>query len=77
MVEAFSYQNLRKTLALVIYVVLSSFLLQASRLQTTMMETLEAVDFEKRKHNNTRKEAFGRLAKLEVILSFSLFASHL
>ncbi|KAB1212307.1 Golgin candidate 2 [Morella rubra] len=39
---------------------------RASRLQTTMMETLEAVDFEKRKHNNTRKEAFGRLAKLEV-----------
>ncbi|XP_059454383.1 golgin candidate 2 [Corylus avellana] len=38
---------------------------EASELQTTMMETLEAVDFEKQKHNNTRWEAFARLAKLE------------
>ncbi|KAF5469133.1 hypothetical protein F2P56_013228 [Juglans regia] len=38
---------------------------EASELQTTMMETLEAVDFEKQKHNNTRREAFARLAKLE------------
>lgn len=60
-------QNVLKTLVAVVYLVLPSFLLQASELQTTMMETLEAVDFEKQKHNNTRREAFARLAKLEVI----------
>ncbi|KAG7944766.1 hypothetical protein I3843_15G119900 [Carya illinoinensis] len=38
---------------------------EASELQTTMMETLDAVDFEKQKHSNTRREAFTRLAKLE------------
>ncbi|CAL5371951.1 unnamed protein product [Camellia sinensis] len=38
---------------------------EASELQNTMMETMEAVDLEKQKHNNTRMEALGRLAKLE------------
>lgn len=38
---------------------------EASDLQTTMMETLDAVDLEKQKHNNTRREALERLAKLE------------
>ncbi|KAK9996598.1 hypothetical protein SO802_021284 [Lithocarpus litseifolius] len=38
---------------------------EASDLQTTMMETLDAVDLEKQKHNNTRREALARLAKLE------------
>ncbi|XP_050255398.1 golgin candidate 2 [Quercus robur] len=38
---------------------------EASDLQTTMMETLDAVDIEKQKHNNTRREALARLAKLE------------
>lgn len=32
----------------------------------TMMETMEAADIEKQKHNSTRMEAFVRLAKLEV-----------
>lgn len=38
---------------------------EATELQTTMMETMEAVDLEKQKHNNTRMEALSRLAKLE------------
>ncbi|PRQ15913.1 putative Golgin subfamily A member 5 protein [Rosa chinensis] len=38
---------------------------EASKLQTTMMETMEAADIEKQKHNSTRMEAFVRLAKLE------------
>lgn len=38
---------------------------EASELQTTMMETMEAVDSEKQKHNSTRMEALGRIAKLE------------
>lgn len=42
-------------------------LFQASELQTTMMETMEAVDVEKQKHNNTRMEALARLARLEVL----------
>lgn len=40
--------------------------LQASQLQSTMMETMEAVELEKQKHNNTRMEILTRLAKLEV-----------
>ncbi|KAK6127638.1 hypothetical protein DH2020_038617 [Rehmannia glutinosa] len=40
-------------------------LYSASELQTTMMETMEAVELEKQKHNNTRMEALTRLAKLE------------
>ncbi|XP_071901758.1 golgin candidate 2-like [Coffea arabica] len=39
--------------------------LEASELQTTTMETMEAVELEKQKHNNTRMEALARLAKLE------------
>ncbi|XP_076929859.1 golgin candidate 2-like [Bidens hawaiensis] len=38
---------------------------EASQLQMTMMETMEAVDLEKQKHNNTRMEALLKLAKLE------------
>ncbi|XP_050378630.1 golgin candidate 2 [Argentina anserina] len=38
---------------------------EASKLQMTMMETMEAADIEKQKHNSTRMEAFVRLAKLE------------
>ncbi|KAM7475313.1 hypothetical protein LguiB_022556 [Lonicera macranthoides] len=38
---------------------------EASELQMTMMETMDAVDLEKQKHNNTRMEALARLAKLE------------
>ncbi|KAJ9550415.1 hypothetical protein OSB04_014460, partial [Centaurea solstitialis] len=38
---------------------------EASELQTTMMETMEAVDLEKQKHNDTRMEALMKLAKLE------------
>ncbi|XWS37589.1 hypothetical protein CRYUN_Cryun19dG0057600 [Craigia yunnanensis] len=38
---------------------------EASELQTTTMEMMEAVDLEKQKHNNTRMEALQRLAKLE------------
>ncbi|XP_047941282.1 golgin candidate 2 [Salvia hispanica] len=38
---------------------------EASELQTTMMETMDAVELEKQKHNNTRMEALARLAKLE------------
>ncbi|XP_051119722.1 golgin candidate 2 isoform X2 [Andrographis paniculata] len=38
---------------------------EASELQTTMMETMEAVELEKQRHNNTRMEVLARLAKLE------------
>ncbi|CAF2083928.1 hypothetical protein HID58_021817 [Brassica napus] len=38
---------------------------EAAELQTNMMETLEAADLEKQKHNNTRMEVFSRLAGLE------------
>ncbi|KAJ4834915.1 hypothetical protein Tsubulata_032569 [Turnera subulata] len=38
---------------------------EASELQTSMMEIMEAADLEKQKHNNTRMEALARLAKLE------------
>lgn len=38
---------------------------EASKLQTTTMETMEAVELEKQKHNNTRMEVLARLAKLE------------
>ncbi|KAK9115326.1 hypothetical protein Syun_022123 [Stephania yunnanensis] len=39
---------------------------EASELQTSMMETMDAVELEKQKHNNTRMEALTRLAKFEV-----------
>ncbi|KAK9106107.1 hypothetical protein Scep_022951 [Stephania cephalantha] len=38
---------------------------EASELQTSMTETMDAVELEKQKHNNTRMEALTRLAKLE------------
>lgn len=38
---------------------------EASQLQSTMMETMEAVELEKQKHDNTRMEILTRLAKLE------------
>ncbi|MED6109170.1 hypothetical protein PIB30_031172 [Stylosanthes scabra] len=38
---------------------------EASQLQTSMMETMEAAELEKQKHNNTRMEVLARLAKLE------------
>ncbi|KAI4347253.1 hypothetical protein L6164_008080 [Bauhinia variegata] len=38
---------------------------EASHLQTTMMETMEAVELEKQKHNNTRMQVLARIAKLE------------
>ncbi|CAN8292691.1 unnamed protein product [Cochlearia groenlandica] len=38
---------------------------EAAELQTNMMETLEAADLEKQKHNTTRMEVFSRLAGLE------------
>ncbi|KAF5730315.1 hypothetical protein HS088_TW20G00688 [Tripterygium wilfordii] len=38
---------------------------RASDLQTSMMESMEAFEREKQKHNNTRMEAFVLLAKLE------------
>ncbi|XP_019446139.1 PREDICTED: golgin candidate 2-like [Lupinus angustifolius] len=38
---------------------------EASQLQSIMMETMEAVELEKQKHNNTRMEVLTRLAKLE------------
>ncbi|KAL0429547.1 UNVERIFIED_CONTAM: Golgin candidate 2 [Sesamum radiatum] len=40
---------------------------EASELQTTMMETMEAVELEKQKHNDTRMEALARLSKLESV----------
>jgi len=46
---------------------LNPFLPQASELQTTMMEMMEAAELEKQKHNHTRMEVLGRLAKLEVL----------
>ncbi|GAB2209567.1 hypothetical protein Droror1_Dr00026786 [Drosera rotundifolia] len=39
--------------------------LEASKLQSMMIEMMEAVDLEKQKHNNTRMEALARLADLE------------
>ncbi|XP_058195650.1 golgin candidate 2 [Rhododendron vialii] len=39
---------------------------EASELQNSMMETMEAVELEKQKHNSTRMEALGRMAKLEI-----------
>ncbi|KAL0380156.1 UNVERIFIED_CONTAM: Golgin candidate 2 [Sesamum angustifolium] len=42
-------------------------LFEASELQTTMMETMEAVELEKQKHNDTRMEALARLSKLESV----------
>uniref|UniRef100_J3M244 Golgin candidate 2 n=2 Tax=Oryza brachyantha TaxID=4533 RepID=J3M244_ORYBR len=39
---------------------------EASELQTSMMETMEAVEMEKQRHHSTRMEALARLAKLEV-----------
>lgn len=38
---------------------------EASQLQSTTMETMDAVELEKQKHNNTRMEFLARLAKLE------------
>ncbi|KAH9615660.1 hypothetical protein KSS87_015368 [Heliosperma pusillum] len=38
---------------------------EASKLQSTMIETMEAADLEKQKHNQTRMEVLARLAKLE------------
>ncbi|KAJ0105170.1 hypothetical protein Patl1_19667 [Pistacia atlantica] len=38
---------------------------EASELQSTTMETMEAVELEKQRHNNTRMEVLARLAKLE------------
>ncbi|XP_043702856.1 golgin candidate 2-like isoform X1 [Telopea speciosissima] len=38
---------------------------EASELQMSMIETMEAVDLEKQKHNSTRMEALERLAKIE------------
>lgn len=39
------------------------------------METMEAVELEKQKHNNTRMEVLARLAKLEVITTSFYTAS--
>uniref|UniRef100_A0A0D9WAF1 STAS domain-containing protein n=1 Tax=Leersia perrieri TaxID=77586 RepID=A0A0D9WAF1_9ORYZ len=39
---------------------------EASELQTSMIETMEAVEMEKQRHHSTRMEALARLAKLEV-----------
>lgn len=47
-------------------IIVNCWSFQASELQTTMMETMEAVELEKQKHNNTRMEALTRLMKLEV-----------
>ncbi|KAJ8443277.1 hypothetical protein Cgig2_010172 [Carnegiea gigantea] len=38
---------------------------EASELQSTMMEMMEAAELEKQKHNHTRMEILARLAKLE------------
>ena len=57
--------------------VLLSYLHQASELQTTTMEMMEAVDLEKQKHNNTRMEALQRLAKLEVLQQWVFLDSFL
>jgi hypothetical protein len=40
---------------------------QASELQTSMIETMEAVEIEKQRHHSTRMEALACLARLEVI----------
>uniref|UniRef100_A0A7N0V9A8 Golgin candidate 2 n=1 Tax=Kalanchoe fedtschenkoi TaxID=63787 RepID=A0A7N0V9A8_KALFE len=39
---------------------------EASELQSAMMETMEAADLEKEKHNKTRMEALTRVSKLEI-----------
>ncbi|OEL18967.1 Golgin candidate 2 [Dichanthelium oligosanthes] len=39
---------------------------EASELQTSMIETMEAVEIEKQRHHSTRMEALARLARLEV-----------
>ncbi|KAK3141302.1 hypothetical protein QOZ80_4BG0332070 [Eleusine coracana subsp. coracana] len=39
---------------------------EASELQTSMIETMEAVEVEKQRHHSTRMEALARLARLEV-----------
>ncbi|CAN6241180.1 unnamed protein product [Urochloa humidicola] len=39
---------------------------EASELQTSMIETMEAVEIEKQRHHSTRMEALARLATLEV-----------
>ncbi|XP_078441253.1 golgin Putative 2 [Wolffia australiana] len=38
---------------------------EASQLQSSMMETMDAVELEKQKHHSTRMEALARLAELE------------
>ncbi|XP_023515724.1 golgin candidate 2-like [Cucurbita pepo subsp. pepo] len=38
---------------------------EASELQTSMMEMMEAVELEKQKHNETRREALAKMVKLE------------
>ena len=43
-----------------------SNIFQASELQTSMIETMEAVEMEKQRHHSTRMEALARLARLEV-----------
>ncbi|CAI9754553.1 unnamed protein product [Fraxinus pennsylvanica] len=43
---------------------------EASELQTTVMEIMEAADLEKQKHNNTRMEALVRLSKLETVNAY-------
>ncbi|XP_062226961.1 golgin candidate 2-like [Phragmites australis] len=39
---------------------------EASELQTSMIETMEAMEVEKQRHHSTRMEALARLARLEV-----------
>ncbi|KAL6651902.1 hypothetical protein ACP70R_010827 [Stipagrostis hirtigluma subsp. patula] len=39
---------------------------EASELQTSMIETMEAMEIEKQRHHSTRMEALARLARLEV-----------
>jgi hypothetical protein len=41
---------------------------QASELQTSMIEAMEAVEVEKQRHHSTRMEALARLARLEVYI---------
>lgn len=41
------------------------------------METMEAVELEKQRHNNTRMEVLARLAKLEVLQNYPLFGHFL
>jgi hypothetical protein len=46
------------------------FNFQASELQTSMIETMEATEIEKQRHHSTRMEALVRLAELEVCAPF-------